>query len=102
VAELFFGRSIAGGGSVSDADFARFVDDEVAPRFPAGFTLWDAKGAWRTPDGKPVRERSKVLFIVLGGTPGEAAKLNAIRSAYETRFHQESVLLVEQKACVGF
>lgn len=102
VAELFFGRSIKGGGSVSDAEFAAFVDEEVAPRFPAGFTLVDAKGAWRSVASKAVRERSKVLIIVLAGAPGEAAKLDAIRDAYRKRFRQDSVLLVEQPSCVSF
>ena len=42
------------------------------------------------------------LLLVLTGAPGEAEKVEAIRSAYRTRFRQDSVLLIERPACVGF
>lgn len=33
---LFFGRDIPGGGMVSDADWAAFLEEIVTPRFPQG------------------------------------------------------------------
>lgn len=100
-ANLYFGRSIAGGGEVSDADWQRFVADEVSPRFPNGFTVEDGLGEWLGANG-PVREKSKHLILVLGGFPGEAEKLKAIRAAYETRFRQEAVGLVQTPGCGSF
>ena len=43
-AELVFGRSSddAAHPSVSEADFTRFLDKEVTPRFPDGLTVIDA------------------------------------------------------------
>lgn len=102
IARLYFGRSIAAGGSVSDAAWRDFVDREVAPRFPDGFTVADGAGAWRNATGDTIRERSKVLTIVIADAKGEHAKLDAIRAAYKTRFHQESVLLTEMKGCISF
>ncbi len=100
-AELFFGRAIAGGGQVGEEDWRHFLDEEVTPRFPDGLTVQDASGQWRS-SGGIVREQSKRLTIVLSGTGADLAKLDAIRTAYQRRFHQDSVLLVENRVCAGF
>ena len=39
---------------------------------------------------------------MLSGERGERAKVKAIREAYKGRFRQQSVLLVQRSACVGF
>jgi hypothetical protein len=101
-AQLFFGRSMGDAGEVSDADWRAFVDAEVSPRFPDGLSISDVYGQWKSPAGDFVRENSKALFIVLAGKPGERRRLDLIRDAYKRRFHQQSVLLVEQTACVAF
>lgn len=101
-AELIFGRNIAGGGYVGDADWTQFIDTEVTPRFPDGLSVFDAQGQWRGPGGALVREPSKLLLIVIKGTEDDEAKLEAIRAAYKTRFKQQSVLLIERRECVSF
>ncbi|MBP7704132.1 MAG: DUF3574 domain-containing protein [Caulobacter sp.] len=101
-AELYFGRNIGPSLGVTDADWTRFVDEEVTPRFPAGLSVADVAGQWRGEDGAIVREPSKALMIVLSGDPGERGKLDAVRAAYRARFRQEAVMLVERDACVGF
>jgi hypothetical protein len=101
-AELYFGRSMEHDGEVSDADWREFVDTQVTPRFPDGLSVNDVYGQWRTPKGQFVREDSKALFLVLSGTPDESARIELVRGAYKVRFHQQSVMLVEQPACVAF
>jgi hypothetical protein len=101
-AELYFGRDIQGVGEVSDADWTRFVDDEITPRFPDGLSVGDVYGQWRSPKGEFVREQTKALFLVLTGTSAERQRLDLVREAYKQRFHQTSVMLVEQQACVAF
>jgi hypothetical protein len=101
-AELFFGRDIGDAPGVSDEDWRGFVDTEISPRFPSGLSVNDVYGQWRAPDGKFVREPSKAVLLVLAGTRGEARRLQAVREAYRAQFHQQSVLLVEQRACVSF
>ena len=101
-AQLFLGRSVKDAAPVSDADFARYVDEELTPRFPDGLTVTDGAGQWREPSGALVREASKVVFLVLPRTPDVQERLNAARAAYKTRFRQDSVLLVTQPACVSF
>lgn len=101
-AELYFGRDIRGAGEVSDADWTQFVDNEITPRFPAGLSVSDVYGQWRTPKGQFEREQTKALFLVLAGTAAERQSLDLVRDAYKQRFHQDSVMLVEQQACVAF
>lgn len=100
-AELYFGRAIPTGGLVSEADWQRFVDEEVTPRFPDGLTVTDATGQWKGAGGI-VHEPSKRLFVLVSGSSQDAAKLEAIRQAYRARFRQESVLLVETPVCGAF
>jgi hypothetical protein len=99
-AQLFFGRNVMGRDMGSDEDWRRFLDEEVTPRFPAGFSVADIDGQYRNARGMTVRERSKQLLIV--GQGGDETKLNAIRDAYKRRFSQESVLLVESPVCAAF
>lgn len=101
-AQLFFGRSVGWTGEITEADWRAFLDAEVTPRFPDGLSVSDVYGQWKSPAGDFVREDSKALFIVLAGKPDEQQRLDLIRDAYKRRFHQQSVLLVEQKACVAF
>ena len=98
VADLLFGRS-----RVSEASFARFLAAEVTPRFPGGFTVFDAKGQWRNPAGQKIsRERSKVLTIAMPPGADNDDRLQKIIEAYKTRFRQQSVGLIVRPACVSF
>jgi hypothetical protein len=100
-AELYFGLSIPGGGTVSEADWRRFVDEEITPRFPDGLTITAAEGQWKDRTGM-VREPSKRLFVAIAGAQADDAKLEAIRAAFRTRFRQQAVLRVETPVCAGF
>jgi hypothetical protein len=100
-AELFFGRDIPAGGSVTDRDWQSFLDEEITPRFPDGLTVEDASGQWKDRGGI-VREASKRLTIVLSGAPGEQMRLSEVRNAYKARFKQDSVLILEYRVCGSF
>jgi hypothetical protein len=100
-AQLFFGRNVGGEAGVSDGDFRRFVDEELTPRFPDGLTVLDADGQWRGSSGVLVREPSKVVLIVLTA-PDALSRLEAVRAVYKARFKQDSVMLLNQRACVSF
>lgn len=101
-AQLFFGRNIGGKPGVSEADFQTFIDQEVTPKFPDGLTVMDGGGQWRGDENKLIREASKVLLIVLPKRGDASARIEAVRNAYKTRFHQDSVLLITQSSCVSF
>ncbi|KQY95789.1 hypothetical protein ASD21_04570 [Caulobacter sp. Root1455] len=100
--ELLFGRKIGDQVGVSEVDFARFVDEELTPRFPDGLTVLDAAGQWRSNAGPILREPSKVVILALPGRAGGEDRLDAVRAAYRQRFSQEAVLVITQPACLGF
>lgn len=98
VAELLFGRT-----HISEAGWARFLADEITPRFPDGLTVMDAWGQWRAPGSdKIARERSKVVMIAMPPATDNEARLQAIIEAYKARFKQKSVGLIVRPACVSF
>jgi Protein of unknown function (DUF3574) len=98
VADLLFGRT-----HVSESSFARFLATEVTPRFPDGFTVFDARGQWRGPGSQRIsRERSKVLMIAMPPGADNDERLARIIEAYKTRFKQQSVGLIVRPACVSF
>jgi hypothetical protein len=101
-AQLFFGRNIGDKPGVSEADFRKFMDEDVTPKFPDGLTVMDGGGQWRGEENKLIREASKVVMIVLPKGRDVSGRIDAVRSAYKSRFHQESVLLITQAACVSF
>lgn len=98
---LFFGTAKPG-GTVTREEWDRFVRDVVAPRFPEGFTQWDAAGRWRSGDGSIVREDSHALLVVHPPDPQAEANVRAIAAEYKSRFRQEAVLRVRSEACVSF
>jgi hypothetical protein len=103
VAELLFGRDIGHKLGVSESAWSRFVAREMTPRFPDGLTVTDTNGQWRdSADGTIVREPSKRVEIVLPGAADDAARLDAIVTAYKRDFHQQSVAVIVRPACVSF
>jgi len=101
-AQLFFGRNVKDQPRVSEVDFRKFVDQELTPRFPEGLTVLDGNGQWRGPENQLFREASKVVLIVMPARSDASDRLQAVRTAYKTRFQQESVLVITQPACVSF
>jgi hypothetical protein len=100
--ELYFGLSRPG-GTVSDAAFRSFVDDQVTPRFPDGLTLLAGSGQWRDGDGVLQVEGSKVLILMVAANDAQVdAKVDAIRDAYRRQFDQQAVLRADSSACVSF
>jgi hypothetical protein len=103
VAEMMFGRKIGDRIAVSEIEWARFVNREITPRFPAGLTVFNATGQWQDKtNNKIIHEPSKIVQIVLPGEDDEIARLNAIVEAYKARFKQQSVPVIVRPACVSF
>lgn len=100
---LFFGTAIADQGRVEAADWDRFVEEVIVPRFPDGFTLLAGQGAWRSSrSGEVVREDSRILLVLHEGDRAADRALEAIAADYKARFRQESVLRADQCARYRF
>jgi hypothetical protein len=95
---LFFGRDIPGGGTVSDADWAAFVEEIVTPRFPQGLTIWRAEGQWRDDAGRTVQEPVLIVEVLHPPGPAHDRAVAEIAEEYRRRFRQEAVLRVTTEA----
>jgi hypothetical protein len=103
VAELFFGRGMGERTPVSDAEWAEFEAQTVAPNFPDGFTVFDGEGQWRNPQsGQIISARPKLLIVAAARTPDLAQRLSAVIDAYKGRFRQQSVGIITRDSCAAF
>ncbi|MBI1209081.1 MAG: DUF3574 domain-containing protein [Azospirillum sp.] len=102
VTSLYFGLSRTGRPDISDRQWQSFVETEILPRFPGGFTIVDARGYWQGRSGATESERTKVFVLGRSGDAAEAAALAQIIAAYLWLFDQQAVGRTEQVACLGF
>jgi hypothetical protein len=89
-------------GRVTPEEWAQFLGEIVTPKFPEGFSVWQASGQWRSATGTIVQEPSFVLSLVhLPGVAIDKA-IDELVASYKERFHQEAVLRVRSDACTSF
>jgi Protein of unknown function (DUF3574) len=88
---LYFGLD-SPHGPLSEAAWQAFVDSDITPRLPEGFTWLAAKGQWRGDDGLIRREDSRVLDVVGEDSLSHRQALAEIAGRYKQRFAQQSVL----------
>jgi hypothetical protein len=101
--QLFFGRSIPGGGTVAESEWQDFLATSVTPRFPDGLTVLDGHGQWfEQKSHQVITEVSTVVEIVTQPTEEAYKKFQAIRTEYMKRFHQAAVGLVVSNGCASF
>ena len=100
--ELLFGMGKRDGSTISDDDWAAFLEAEVTPRFPAGLTVLSGYGQWRGDSGTLAKEASRLLLIWYAPAPDTEHKIEAIRAGYRERFSQDSVMRVDGRSCVSF
>ncbi len=103
--KLYFGLGPADQSDrgVTEAEWRAFLDHEVSPRFPAGFSVLEVYGQWQ---GKaqttPERLRTKMLILDYADTPENRSKVDAIRSAWKQKTGDQSVLRITEPADVSF
>ena len=104
--ELYFGMDIPGGGSVSEQEWNRFLNEEVTPKFPDGFTVVESYGQYKDKTGKIVKEKSRMLILLYPKKllKENDPKIEEIRTAYKKAFRQESVMRLDysQNVIVSF
>jgi hypothetical protein len=103
VVELFFGRAIPGRNDLTEQEWQIFLADTVTVNLPDGFTVMDAAGAWMNPKTHTtVSEATKLILVALPDAPSSLDATNRIRTAYETRFHQQLVGMTVTPTCGSF
>jgi Protein of unknown function (DUF3574) len=99
---VYFGRNRPGGGTVSDPDWRRFLDEVVTPRFPSGLTVVDATGQWRGQSGEVEQERSEIVTVFHAGDAPSRQAIADLAGEYKRRFQQEAVLHERSATCARF
>jgi hypothetical protein len=99
---IYFGLR-ADGKQLPDSAWSDFLARTVTPRFPAGFTVYDAMGQWRDLQTHVIgREPTRIIEVDAIDTREFRAKVEEIRKIYGARFHQQSVGLLIFPACGTF
>jgi Protein of unknown function (DUF3574) len=66
-------------------------------------TAFDADGQWMNPiTRRIIAEKTKILLVVLPDTEAAATDVAAVRDAYRTKFHQQSVGIAVHPVCGAF
>lgn len=99
---LYFGLSRHNAAPVSAAQWQTFVDKTVTPRFKDGLSVFDAKGQWLRSEGVVIKENSKALVLIHEDSAEAQKKIGEIRALYKQQFQQDSVMQVDNPACVDF
>lgn len=88
-------------GPVSETQWQAFLAEVVTPRFPAGLTVYQAKGQWRGDSGQVEQEDSRAIDLIHEDTAEERKRVVEIAEEYKRRFKQEAVLIVSApvRAC---
>jgi hypothetical protein len=89
-------------GAVEPDAWRDFLEKNVTPRFPAGFTVYEAYGQWRSPQGEIRSLPSRVLVILHPPDAASESGIEAIRNDFKDRFHHVSVLRATAAAQVAF
>jgi hypothetical protein len=96
--DLFFGMNIPGGGRVSAEQWKNFNDSIIAPRFPEGYTEYDAMGKWLdTATKETIAERTKVVTFIGKKSKRREALVDSVIQAYIHQYKQQAVLRVDMK-----
>jgi hypothetical protein len=99
---LYFGRNRPGGGTVSDAEWSRFLAEVITLRFPSGLTVLEATGQWKGAGGAVERERSEVVTLFHPDVESARRSVDEIVAEYKRRFAQEAVLRERGPSCARF
>jgi hypothetical protein len=92
---LYFGTQKPDGSApVTDAEWQKFLADEITTRFPNGLTTWEASGQWRDSHNVLEREQTHIVQIVHPASGEVEGRIVVIIAAYKKQFAQEAVFRV--------
>ncbi len=100
--ELFLGLRKPNGTTVNNAEFQQFLDREITPRFPDGFTLLTGQGQFKNARGVILAERTQLLILLYPVATTSSQQIEQIRQAYTSAFQQQSVLRADELSCASF
>ncbi len=100
---LSFGRKIPNGDEVTHLDWEMFEVQEVATRFPNGYTVLSAEGAWKdATTGHVIHEPTTILEVAHDGSEEMLKAVEAVARVYKVLFHQDAVMRTTTPLRVDF
>ena len=100
---LYFGLSRPHGPDITQAQWQKFVDQQVTPRFRDGLTVFKTQGQWLGLDGQVAKEGSRALMLIHPVHDHDSyQKIETLRAIYKKTFAQESVMRIDTMKCVSF
>lgn len=87
--KIHFGMGV-GSKALNPDIFAKFLNSEITPRFPAGLTLTYAYGQWKSPQGL-VREKVAVIDLFVESNKENLEKIEEVTEIYVKKFKNAKV-----------
>lgn len=101
---VYFGQQKGDGTIVTADEWSNFLADVITPHFPAGLTLFDARGQWLdTDEGRLYQESTMVLNVLVPADSADdgLASVQTISDFYKDRFDQQAVFFTTSSACAA-
>lgn len=103
ISRLAFGRAVPTGGTVTGPDWRAFEAQNVARRFPDGFTVIHASGGWRdAASGETITEATTIVEVAHDNGEETLRAVRAIAASYKLIFNQDAVMVTTVPATVEF
>ena len=101
--DLYFGLSKPDGGNITTAEWNDFVSKDISVVYPSGFSIIESQGKWLDPDTKQlITEPSFIVSVIYNKDIRLSKRIDSLRTAYKSRFNQQSVLRVDKKIQAKF
>ena len=100
--ELYFGMSKPEGKIVSEAEWQRFLNCVITPRFKEGLTVLNAYGQYLNRSGQLAQEQTKIVILLYENSSDKNKTIEEIIFLYKQTFQQESVLRTTTRVKVSF
>jgi hypothetical protein len=101
--DLYFGQTRPDGTMITAQEWNAFAKTDIPRVFREGSTTISATGSWYdSAAGKLISEPSYLVRYVYKKSPQTSREIDSLRSWYQQKFRQQSVLRVDKKVRVYF
>jgi hypothetical protein len=101
--DLYFGQSRPDGTMIMISEWNAFAKTDIPRVFKEGSTTISVTGSWYDPvAGKFISEPTYLVRYVYKKSSQASRQIDSLRSWYQQKFRQQSVLRVDRKVRVHF
>lgn len=101
--DLYFAQKRPDGSLISEADWQRFRNNQIAKVYKEGCTVINASGNWFDPDTHQlITEPAHLVIYYYKKSAQKSQQIDSLRYWYKQLFQQQSVLRVDKKVKAVF